>query len=87
MKILEVKINYNPIHGNILRIVVLADFTSVGKKYSDVRAISGDTQVRWGYQDIAKTDQLTQKLVERIAGHGTAVDADKEFPGWKKRYR
>jgi len=86
MKILEAKIYFEN-DGTINKIAVLADFTlSYIKPLSDVRAIVATNQPMWGYTIISPGDTISEELLKKVVGKGSAEDDAIEFPGWKKRY-
>jgi len=86
MKILQVRIFYTD-DNNISKIVVLGDFTSVGKPYSDVRAISATNRPCSGYEYIKPNESLSNDLINRIADYGMEEDTSVYFPNWEKIYK
>lgn len=82
MEILEAKIIYEK--GKISRVFVLADYSS-DSDFSDVRATGSGNRTMFGYP-ILIGSRLTDDLVKNVAQLGFEVSAEKEFPGWKKRY-
>lgn len=85
MKILEVRIFYTD--DKISKIVVLADYTSVGKPFSDVRAISCTNKPSFGYEFIKPDEILTGELITRVADYGMEVNPDDVFPNWEQTYK
>ncbi|SHE58105.1 hypothetical protein [Dysgonomonas macrotermitis] len=85
MNILETRIFYTK--GQISKIVVLADYTSVGKPYSDIRALEAKNQPCSGYEFIKPNETLSDDLINRIADFGIEVNPSDAFPDWKKQYK
>lgn len=85
MNILETRIFYT--EGQICRVVVLADCTSVGKPYSDVRALEAKNKPCSGYDFIKPNETLSDNLINRVADFGMEINPDDIFPNWKKRYK
>ncbi len=85
MTILETRIIYTD--GKISKIVVLADCTSVGKPYSDIRALEATNKPRSGYEFIKPNEKLSDDLINRVADYGMEIKPDDVFPDWKKQYK
>ena len=85
MNILETRIFY--LKGQICRVVVLVDFTSVGKPYSDIRAIEATNKPCSGYEFIKPNETLSDDLINRIAALGMEINPDDVFPNWKNEYK
>jgi hypothetical protein len=85
MNILETRIFY--MKDQICRVVVLVDFTSVGKPYSDIRAIEATNKPCSGYEFIKPNETLSDDLINRIADFGMEINPDNVFPNWKKEYK
>lgn len=84
MKILEARIIYTD--ESISKITVLADCTSVGKPFSDVRALEVTNKPCCGYEFIKPNEELTSELISRVADYGMEVNPDGVFLGWKNKY-
>ena len=85
MNILETRIFY--MKGQICRIVVLVDCTSVGKPYSDIRALEAKSKPCSGYEFIRPNETLSDDLINRVADFGMEINPDDVFPNWKKQYK
>lgn len=85
MDILETRIFYKK--GQICKIVVLADCTSVGKPYSDIRALEATNKPCSGYEFIKPNETLSDDLINRVTDFGMQINADEVFPNWEKRYK
>ena len=85
-KILEARIEFE--RNKLYRITVLVDCTSGSSKpLSDVRAISATTKASAGYMNIHPSEELNERLLQRVAAGGNKTDyRDKIFPGWKQKY-
>ena len=84
MEILEAKIFYTK--DKIRKVVVLGDCTSVGKPFSDVRALMATNKPCSGYEFIKPNETLSDDLIRRIADFGMETNPDNDFPNWKKQY-
>lgn len=84
MRILEARIIYD--NENISKVTVLADFTSVGESFSDIRALEATTKQYAGYEYIKPEEGITNDLINRVADYGMEVNPDRYFPDWKMKY-
>lgn len=84
MKYLETRILYTD--DTISKIIVLVDCTSVGKPFSDVRAIMATDKPCNGYEYIRPGEPLTSELISRVADYGLEINPNDAFPGWRKTY-
>ena len=85
MNILETRIFY--MRGKICRVVVLVDFTTFGKPYSDIRAIEAINKPCSGYEFIKPNETLSDNLISRVADYGMEINPDDIFPNWKTDYK
>jgi hypothetical protein len=81
--ILEARIEYKD--GYITRITVLVDCSDT-PSYPDIRAIYATTGLKNGYTHIPERAELSEDLLQNVAGYGMeTVDRDEIFPQWKKK--
>jgi len=78
--ILEAKIEFS---NNVIdRITLLVEISK-----NDVRAIFATTKVRPGYIHIPFAAEISNELLQEIAGYGCETDdRDQIFSNWKKKY-